>query len=77
MNYSLNTRNATLRYVTKTVHHQKFLEECQEKRIMLKGLQLKLTLNIMDQDRGLESKIQGILIQAELEIYTGRDYKSL
>ena len=48
--------------ITKTVHHQEFLEECREKRIMMKGLQLKLTLNVMDQDRGLEVRIQGILI---------------
>ena len=54
--------------ITKTVHHQEFLEECQEKQIMMKGLQLKLTLNVMDQDRALEVRIQGILIKAELEI---------
>ena len=35
---------------------------------MPKGLQLKFTLNAINQDRGLEARIQGILMQAKIEI---------
>ena len=54
--------------ITKCIHHQEFLETCRAGHKMPKGLQLKFTLNAVNQDRGLEARIQGILMQAKIEI---------
>ena len=53
---------------TKTVHHLEFLKECRKERRVPKRLQLRLKLNVVNQTKELEAKIQGILIQAELEV---------
>lgn len=54
--------------LTKSIHHCEFLQDCLKQRRVPKGLKLQLTLNAVDQDKGLEGRIAGILIQAELEI---------
>ena len=54
--------------LTKCKHHAEFLEEASKTRVIPKGLQLKFKLNAVEQTRGLEARITGILLAAELEI---------
>ena len=54
--------------LTKCTHHYEFLSQCRKDHKVPRGLQLKLELNIVDQDPSLLRRIKGILTQAELEI---------
>ena len=56
--------------LTKSTHHLQFLSECHKERKIPKGLQLRMNLNVMDGDKELKGRIQGILFTAELEILT-------
>ena len=54
--------------LAKSVHHTQFLSECQKDRKIPKGLQLRVNLNVMDGDKSLMGRIQGIVFTAEMEI---------
>ena len=54
--------------LAKSKHHSEFLQECRHKRQIPRGLQLRLTINVVEEDKGLEGQIKGILMQTELEI---------